>query len=872
MTVSGPGLVPYVDPAFRVEAGMAPVEVVVQAPDSAPSAKVASSGILGDVDNTSHVDFFDALLVALHSQDASIVMPNNGDISLGDVNADGQVDLSDAWLIAAYLNDPSDPSLPAGIGESVGPAASLSPDPSTVTFADDGAWHRFTVQTGEPVSVVVNPAGTPRALEITTRSGRGNYCPAEADDGATRRDGQTIYLSGCAAGEATLELRRESDGTVLRTYTFEVTGSPADLVVQSVSVSDSTLTPGQSFTLRATVRNQGTAESAATTLRWYRSSNRTISTRDTEVGTDAVGALGASGSSAESIRLSAPSSAGTYYYGACVTSVGGERAGNNCSRGVRVRVEAESPDLVVESAVVSDSTLTPGQSFTLSATVRNQGTGAAVATALRYYRSTNATISTRDSEVGTDPVDALAASGTSAESINLTAPSGEGTYYYGACVAPVDGEVDPGNNCSPAAALSVSIQDDDALSSPPPTWVFSGDVPEAHKAELREEMEYVRTWFADQYGFEATGFTVLVSANYEALSPTYPGVVGAALSNHYHPQAKFPYAWVTRSATGGAVMALMYGTLSDEPLSTLKHHIAHEYFHVLQGQLASGFAQLPDGEIAWHSDASSRGPNWLVEGLASYADYAYTPSRAGRRPFLGDRYYPYNDLQWFYLNESVTIGDLAELGSYLDFKCTFSDNYSYPLSFAASVFLLEQAQADSYVNYWTLLGERSTWEQAFEEAFGVRVSDFYAAFDEWLPSQLPPLAQLKLQMRWPDMESLPQTWRFLYLNIENWGTWESRKPSNLSTGWTGLRGLPLQMTATYDEGAVGSGYLSLWWSDDQCTAYLLGWYRDGELTSRREDATAVEFTGRSATIDWNIPGHPDTLPRLQERERVPGCK
>ena len=62
------------------------------APGSDPSAKAASSrGILGDVDNTGRVDFFDALLVALYSQDASIVMPNNGDISLGDVNADGQV-------------------------------------------------------------------------------------------------------------------------------------------------------------------------------------------------------------------------------------------------------------------------------------------------------------------------------------------------------------------------------------------------------------------------------------------------------------------------------------------------------------------------------------------------------------------------------------------------------------------------------------------------------------------------------------------------------------------------------------------------------------------------------------------------------------
>ena len=136
LTVSGPGLVPHVDPAFHLEAGMAPVEVVLETPDRGPRAKVASGGILGDVDNNGSVDFSDALLVALYSLDSSTVMPNNGDISLGDVNADGQVDLSDAWVIVAYLNDPSDPSLPSGIGEPVGPAA------SPVAGPGDGALRR----------------------------------------------------------------------------------------------------------------------------------------------------------------------------------------------------------------------------------------------------------------------------------------------------------------------------------------------------------------------------------------------------------------------------------------------------------------------------------------------------------------------------------------------------------------------------------------------------------------------------------------------------------------------------------------------------------------------------------------------------------
>ena len=115
--------------------------------------------------------------------------------------------------------------------------------------------------------------------------------------------------------------------------------SGPDLIVESPSVSDSTLTPGQSFTLRATVRNRGTGQSASTTLTYYRSSNSTISTSDTEVGTDSVSGLSASGTGSESISLTAPSSTGTYYYGACVASVSGEsNTNNNCSDGVRVTV------------------------------------------------------------------------------------------------------------------------------------------------------------------------------------------------------------------------------------------------------------------------------------------------------------------------------------------------------------------------------------------------------------------------------------------------------------------------------------------------------------------------------------------------------
>ena len=250
--------------------------------------------------------------------------------------------------------------------------------------------------------------------------------------------------------------------------------SSPDLIVESPSVDNTTLTPGQSLTLSATVRNRGTGQSAETTLRYYQSSDATITTDDTAVGTDLVNGLSASRTASESISLTAPSTTGTYYYGACVASVSGEsNTNNNCSDGVRVTVSSgdggggggssgggggsSSPDLIVESPSVDNTTLTPGQSLTLSATVRNRGTAEVAATTLRYYQSSDATITTDDTAVGTaDAISTLAASATSEQSSSVTAPLTAGTYYYGACVDVVSGESNTDNNCSTGVLVTVS--------------------------------------------------------------------------------------------------------------------------------------------------------------------------------------------------------------------------------------------------------------------------------------------------------------------------------------------------------------------------------------------------------------------------------
>ncbi len=115
-----------------------------------------------------------------------------------------------------------------------------------------------------------------------------------------------------------------------------------------------------------------------------------------------------------------------------------------------------SPDLEVGSLTVSDSSPATGATFTLSATVNNSGDGESAATTLRFYRSTDATITMADTAEGTDAVAGLAAAGNYLGSVDLTAPSTAGTYYYGACIDAVTDESDITNNCSTSVQVTVS--------------------------------------------------------------------------------------------------------------------------------------------------------------------------------------------------------------------------------------------------------------------------------------------------------------------------------------------------------------------------------------------------------------------------------
>ncbi|MCY3790278.1 MAG: T9SS type A sorting domain-containing protein, partial [Gemmatimonadetes bacterium] len=435
LVVSGRGIALYIVPAFRVEAGMAPVDLVVEASGSTPRPKVAEGGILGDVDGNGVVDIVDALIVAMYSVYPSIDLPSNSNISLGDVNYDGQIDFIDAYLIGTYSVDPSDPLLPEGIGQAVTVADSPNPDlgppppPANVRF-QYGQDIRFRVSwdpspratfyevywDGAPVFSVSCPGDCEKIATVKNTSvehhsdsfyngywvkacnsaGCSQWVSADwrlllvaetvSENAVTLRLVEHTYpttniqdavqLSGLgAAGVNISSVSRVSDTVVKVELTFDDTATPTesplkftvdagavanydgpDLVVLKriylgvdlaveLSVDDSRPDAGEYIYLSATVQNLGSVPTPLRphmTLGYYLSTDATISTSDIQVSTDEVFSLDPLESSDEWTRVNAPSTPGTYYYGACVPVLLGESDGtNNCSRAVPVTISGD---------------------------------------------------------------------------------------------------------------------------------------------------------------------------------------------------------------------------------------------------------------------------------------------------------------------------------------------------------------------------------------------------------------------------------------------------------------------------------------------------------------------------------------------------
>lgn len=145
-------------------------------------------------------------------------------------------------------------------------------------------------------------------------------------------------------------------------------------------------------------------------------------------------------------------------------------------------VATSPPGLLIYAPYVRDITPMASRHFALSVIVRNTDRLRSAPATLGYFRSTDPTVTTSDTRVGTDFVARLNPLGSRLESVLLLAPSLPGTYYYAACFTSGAGESEAENNCTAAVAVTVSAFDMDSLS-----WVADGLT--ANEAKAREYID-----------------------------------------------------------------------------------------------------------------------------------------------------------------------------------------------------------------------------------------------------------------------------------------------------------------------------------------------------------------------------------------------
>ena len=309
LTVSGEGLVAYVNPTFRV--GVDEVVDIVVEEHSSARMKLAADGVLGDVDGNGQVDVFDVLFVLLYSVDPSIVLPNSGDISRGDVNGDGLVDVADSVLLLRYLSNPFDPELPPGIGQdSDGTLDGATPvdlgsstdgslsegdeDLFVIEMSDSGTLTVYTTGSTDTYGFIFDSSGN--VLEENDDGGEGwNFRVSASVSAGT----YYIQVGGFETGDYTLHVQvqvqvQEADDT-LEGATEVSLGSSTDGSLSEEDTDYFRVTMTGSGIL--TVSTTGSVDTEGAIL----DSSGTVLARDSDSG------------EGWNFRVSVPVSAGTYY-------------------------------------------------------------------------------------------------------------------------------------------------------------------------------------------------------------------------------------------------------------------------------------------------------------------------------------------------------------------------------------------------------------------------------------------------------------------------------------------------------------------------------------------------------------------------------
>ncbi|WP_164891191.1 CARDB domain-containing protein [Botryobacter ruber] len=247
----------------------------------------------------------------------------------------------------------------------------------------------------------------------------------------------TVYATNSTGA---LTLRFYTDGSA--TYSgFEaaiacVTSVPlADLVIQNPAATPTSLTAGNVMSVSSQVYNQGGVTAASSNVGYYLSTNNTFDPSDVYLGYSYGYSLTGGSVSSRNTNLTIPVStaAGNYFllFVADNTSLVTEENETNNVASVAITVEAATIDLLMLSAFPSSSTLTPGNAFSVSSFIANQGASTSPSSNVGYYLSANNTFESTDLFLGSSSGGALTSGNSALRSASLSLPATitAGTYY-----------------------------------------------------------------------------------------------------------------------------------------------------------------------------------------------------------------------------------------------------------------------------------------------------------------------------------------------------------------------------------------------------------------------------------------------------------
>jgi subtilase family serine protease len=330
---------------------------------------------------------------------------------------------------------------------------------NTGTGAAGASSTRFYLATNAtPQSAVTRLWGT---LEIPALDPGGQH-PAERTLTVPPTTPHGRYRVLACADDLDTVLEPDETNNCRATTGHIIIGPAPDLTITAVSDPPGQRDPGGTFTVSSTVANIGTATAAASTTRFYLS---TDTTRDGVVqrlsGNRAVAELtpGASATGSRSVTVPTTTPRGIYHLLACADDAGVVAEAdetNNCRAATaRIVIGPIGPDLTITAISDPPTSRAPGATFTITTTAANIGTADAAASTTRFYLSTTPTPDgTVQRLSGNRTVPELAPGTTATANRTLTVPTTTppGTYHLLACADDLNAitELDETNNCRTA--------------------------------------------------------------------------------------------------------------------------------------------------------------------------------------------------------------------------------------------------------------------------------------------------------------------------------------------------------------------------------------------------------------------------------------